>query len=1037
MQVTKEVMVPFLLKHMEAATGAEAEWRFSFNPGANTQQTFENCIRSLRSDSNYNEHISTETLLHVTPVETETSLIISGVPHISTYCFNESVGKMPFKVVQTLVLLSEELPDELPLSVISTVSEKRNIDASNAKVLLGDFTSSSWKTSMKQYKLSKEFKYVNKTSGITFTIIITRESEGMTMSESGVSSRDMKYEYYMNVEADKKDQPEKVQNDVQQLQYISRILEACMTMMQLLTQQSYPISKAQQLEIATEYDTIVKTVVKINKWRRDSKFKKDATDAKPFHFLAPKPITLERKHLVEPGPSSYGVVTVLKGYAVTDKADGERMLMYVNKKGEAYMINNTFDVFYTGLKTPRKELFETVLDGEFVTSQQRKDGSSKDLFAVFDIYFQEGKSLMSLPLIGKNADSPSRYNSMKNACDVKWWSGQAPVELMCKTHHPGDGKVIFDACNKLLFDAKQLPYDIDGLIFTPRDLAVFGYYPGTAVKISENVKWDRVLKWKPSEQNTIDFLIREESNEIKQDPITKKYYKRFKLFTGYNASQWEPITPLEGTRLRYDRQYAKQQELRTSESGSYRAKQFNPVSYGEPGVGVAEVHVNDMGACICQDGTPVDSNTIVEFAYAKDLIDVPVSRRWVPLRTREDKTRIFQTGELSKTANDLTVATSIWRAIHNPVDRDHITGVVTTPTAELSGSLEERLLGVDDVYYAREMHRSHMLSVHMLDFHNQGIKKMLYEKSKNREALLELACGKAGDMPRWSDGGYRFVMGVDLSRDNIVNSFDGAYSRMLKQKKALSQAKSRSHDELERVKYMDSVFIVGDCALPLVNGEAAGEDEDSKMLLIILYTNNPPRKAPEYATKYLTGRALKGFNMVSCMFAIHYFFHSETKLDGFLKNVSNNLKQGGIFITTFMDGMKVNELLSQDNAPNGFVEGRKLNGEVPVWAIVKRYNTFSEEECWGRHVDVFLENTNQLIPEFLVHFSKLQAKALEHGLELVEDGMFGDTFNSIKSKMNPDPRKQEYVDKAVLMLDKDEVQKQFSFLNRWAVFKKI
>lgn len=57
------------------------------------------------------------------------------------------------------------------------------------------------------------------------------------------------------------------------------------------------------------------------------------------------------------------------------------------------------------------------------------------------------------------------------------------------------------------------------------------------------------------------------------------------------------------------------------------------------------------------------------------------------------------------------------------------------------------------------------------------------------------------------------------------------------------------------------------------------------------------------------------------MFAIHYFFETEDKINGFLNNVRTMLKQGGEFVCTFMDGKSVVDAI---NANGGdMVEGRK------------------------------------------------------------------------------------------------------------------
>ena len=287
----------------------------------------------------------------------------------------------------------------------------------------------------------------------------------------------------------------------------------------------------------------------------------------------------------------------------------------------------------------------------------------------------------------------------------------------------------------------------------------------------------------------------------------------------------------------------------------------------------------------------------------------------------------------------------------------------------------------------------------------------------------------AGDLPRWRDCGYRFIMGVDISRDNITNPRQGAYARMIKQKQALKLVV----DGVEQIVYPKVIFLVGDCAKKFENGEAAGDDTESKQLFQILYSRTTNTRVPHYMRGYV-GIAARGFSLISCMFAIHYFFETEDKLDGFFHNVAHNLKTGGYFITTFMDGVRVNELLTDSN--NGIAEGRKLDGTIPVWALIKRYQTLSETNYYGKTVDVFLENINKMIPEYLVHFPTLVEKAKKYNLEVEDTGMFGDTFNRILGTID-NSRPLSHAQKAVRALENDPIQTQFSFLNRWVIFKKV
>jgi mRNA (guanine-N7-)-methyltransferase len=194
--------------------------------------------------------------------------------------------------------------------------------------------------------------------------------------------------------------------------------------------------------------------------------------------------------------------------------------------------------------------------------------------------------------------------------------------------------------------------------------------------------------------------------------------------------------------------------------------------------------------------------------------------------------------------------------------------------------------------------------------------------------------------------------------------------------------------------------------------------------------NNYKINKPHY--KHIIGRGAAKFDVVTCMFAIHYFFESEEKLNGFLSNVGNNLKTGGTFIATFMDGNSVERALGEE----GIVEGRKIlnNTNVLIWAIIKR---FTKEMNYNKKVDVFIENTQRLIPEYLVNFDFLVEKAKEFGLVLEATELYSETFQKLKDKISPLEEKQTELDKSLLELDKQDVQKKFSFLNRWVIFKKI
>jgi hypothetical protein len=465
---------------------------------------------------------------------------------------------------------------------------------------------------------------------------------------------------------------------------------------------------------------------------------------------------------------------------------------------------------------------------------------------------------------------------------------------------------------------------------------------------------------------------------------------------------------------------------------TYVPKLFKPTVYYSVGVEKSLVKVTGAGETRCESGEKFESDNIVEYRYVLDN-NIPVSMRWIPMRIREDKTRVYKKGELSKTANDMGVAINIWRSIHNPVSESMITGNEPVLNMDVPDTDNERLLNTDDTYYSRNIPRDALLSYNMLQFHNHGIKKMLYSKPKNKGSLVELACGEAGDMPRWLDNGYKFVLGIDLVKNNIYGPRSGAYSRMLNRRGHFIKRVDN-----DKVAYTDMVFVAGDCSKPILNGECSASINDQESVNTLQLVFNKKRGALQKHYVHISGQGANGFDACSCMFSIHYFFKTEQTLDTFLENVSMLLKKDGVFFCTFMDGKLVEDAIEASGGD--IVQGKKNtaydNHGTPIWAIIRRFS-HENSSRYSKKIDVFIESTNKFISEFIVSYELLVEKCKARRLELVDSELFSETFNKIKQSIPEDDNVKDTLHKNVLELDKDPIQKQFSFLNRWCIFKKI
>ena len=150
--------------------------------------------------------------------------------------------------------------------------------------------------------------------------------------------------------------------------------------------------------------------------------------------------------------------------------------------------------------------------------------------------------------------------------------------------------------------------------------------------------------------------------------------------------------------------------------------------------------------------------------------------------------------------------------------------------------------------------RSQGEALPLKQYHNSIKRALITRFAGGAPRLLDLACGRGGDIHKWFDAGIQYVLGVDLSPGEI------------------EEAKRR---------YGEAAVKRGD------RGSTMAEFQVCDTLGTAPFSAPPP------------------FDAVSCMFAAHYFFVSEAAASTFLANVSANLKPGGFFFGTVPSGKRV------------------------------------------------------------------------------------------------------------------------------------
>lgn len=818
----------------------------------------------------------------------------------------------------------------------------------------------------KRFIIKKEYEYICEKE--IFRIIISQNSEKSSMNIRD-SSMSKTYSYTYIIEL--KDEMDDIDMYIREMIF-------------MIDANIYPLDKTEQKTVLSNYFKDVK----------DMFHSRVRLDIENPPMVRPKPATLERSNMLS--NTTLGVISIMDNYVVTEKADGERYLLYIDEKGVGYLIANSNHVRGTGIKSVA--LSNSLFDGELVLCDSRKKMTDKDLFAIFDVYLLNTRIVTDLPFM-LDMKGESRYNLMEEMIS-KIESDVYDVSVK-KQLGGSVNESILDKCDKLL--SMEFDYDIDGLIFTPMKLPVFGIYANKPIKFSDNQSWGRVFKWKPSDQNSIDFVVKD-TGVIKK--ISGYRYREYKLLVGQRMDMSD-ISVMEGLRRMHSKEIGME--------SSYILKEF--IIDGRECVSYVRIDdSNNKCYTVGEMKDIIHNNSVVEFVYDMNSTMITNERRWIPIRVRHDKNRIYKFGEgdIKGTANSYKVAENVWRTIMYPVTEMIIRG------KEKLISTDQNIIDAENKYYNRisDNVNRNLISSKMNDFHNHVIKDMLYSYPSKRVSLLELGCGQGSDKMRWINSGYKYILGIDYTKDNITNPEAGIYSRFLNMK---NNSYNRMYNGIPKC-----VFLVGDCTKSIKNGECSKElDMESYDILRYIYGRG--RVVNKYESVGLKVGMFSNFDVVACMFSVHYFFETEQMLNGFLNNVASNTKSGKLLLT-FMDGMEVQKIL---NANNGDVKGiDEVSGSL-VWAIIRRFNP-NQVNNYGKKIDVYLENTGKLIRENIVDFNLLVEKCKDYGLVLNSTGMFEDTFNDFKKKA----KKQKSID-IIDGIDNNPILKQFSFLNRWCIFEKL
>ena len=772
------------------------------------------------------------------------------------------------------------------------------------------------------------------------------------------------------------------------------------------------------------------------------------------NFIGPSSVTLQMENIIDNTDSKMLSANIRNGYTVTDKADGDRALMYIYNDGRIYLIDTNMNVKFTGTKTVEKTLFDSLIDGEHI--KYDKHGKFINLYAAFDIYYIHEKSVREHAFLSTNEVdlTTKQTNEYRLALLHRFIELLNPISILdgsvsgevkpCRNTNPCEFRVqckafyydtnkntIFDGCSKILSNMKDsiFEYNTDGLIFTPSNLAVgassVSEKPGPKTKST----WDQSFKWKPAAFNTIDFLVTVKKNKMGKDEINHIFQDGKNLQEVQSVSQYKTLVLRCGFSERVDGFLNPCQTLLddgdvTAVSGD-NENEYKPVPFYPTDPYDKNAHLCNMmlqetdGRLLMQteEGEYFDENMIVEFKYVMTNQD---GWRWVPLRVRYDKTAELLAGIKKNYGNAYRVANNNWHSIHNPITEDMVSTGQNIPEQ------------IDEVYYSKTTDTTSTRSLR--NFHNLFVKSRLISAVANRyDTLIDYAVGMGGDLHKWIHSNLKFVFGVDIAKDNIHNQLKGACARYLKEKNKYTRIPS-------------ALFVHGNSGLNIRSGEALYTEKDKQITNAVFGTGAKDVTILGKGVYKNYGVAEQGFHISSCQFAMHYFFEKGGRsLHNFLRNLSECTRVNGYFIGTCYDGQTVFDILRnkrKEESLSIFKDDRK------IFELTRMYDQtgFPDDELsLGYAVDVYQESINKVFREYLVNFTYFIRLMEDYGFNLItkdearhmnlpdSTGLFSELFAQMSREIITRPNTKSNYKDAMYMSPEE---KQISFMNRYFVFKK-
>ena len=685
-----------------------------------------------------------------------------------------------------------------------------------------------------------------------------------------------------------------------------------------------------------------------------------------------KYMNISKNELYSINPVSLNLETYARdipfNYSVTDKCDGEKVHVFVVNQC-VYLLNNVLKVSLHGKNTNLPKNMDYILEAEKVggrimvfdillyENSLQLDKKIEERYEYLDLFlskFHAGKNFKFL----KSKTFPMKIEKVIESYKKNM---EEYIEYIKKNDHVIEKKyMIFNSgmygrgeiyryADLIWNTFVRMPYLLDGIVFT-----------NTTIPYSK--KRGSIYKWKPDEYNSIDFYIKFKKNENNQTEHIVKEGKKFVIM-----------------------------ELYCYDENKLREHYLVPFKKNE-NLHIAFIEIKDNGFAYDSNGEIIRENTILEMVYNRSTIDSESPFYWSIIRTRHDKT-LFSKIHKKKFGNHISVAHKIFDIKLHPFD-------LLTP---LSGAKPSET-DFDNLYYEKKSN----IGIHMRNFHNH-IKNMLISNYCRDKSVMDVGCGRGGDIIKFINARAKFVVGIDV---NYMDLF------------VLSDCAQNRYDEFIKSSkdVPPMVFIHCDFKLPL-SMECQGK-------------RSMTEKNMQHMQKYIDSNIK--YDVMNFSFTFHYFYQNTKKLKVIEKNIDSKLEKNGYVLLTIFDCDKVMAFL--EGKPERSVTYVNQNGKRETLFTIKLINNH----------EINLHNSMYNLPgnfykESLIRMDELVEFFKNINCELIESVLFEDYIESSRpftklfaqsqEKMND---RQKKLETFYNNFDSSEINatRELSKLYRFYIFRK-